>query len=372
MLGIYGKRDIVERQLLNGSIKNAIMEKNFNQIYEAFIVKRSLPTSSGLEDDVLLNIVLDELKIKVEKPSELLQDLVTEFTKRKLPTRAFTRYNKLSIKNLLSKGNQVSPEPLLLKIKPLHNSFDEILKSLSKIVAKDNLRPVMEGVFLNSKRNELVATDANVLLTIPHKLSGESLVINPKTNLKKLDKEVKLYKSRYAVITGKYPNYEAVIPNYKKESRNFELLPFLNQVRGLEKLSSFFDEPENFIVRLNAKNQILFIKPTLLVKLLTVMAEQGALQFRFQWADEKANSKPILLHSSHSKKMKCLVMPFMLDESDKDYAFVAYDFLGKTSKSRKTRAQNSKPIISDRKKRSAMAISLRAKSIKLKLQLIKL
>jgi len=230
----------------------------------------------------------------------------------------------------------------------------------------------MESVFLNAKKNELVGTDTNVLISIPHKISGGSLVINPKTNLKKLDKETKLYKGRYAIVSGNYPNYQAVIPNYNNESKIFELIPFLNQVRGLEKLSSFFDENNHFVVKLLSKEQNLFIKPALLSKLLMAMAEQGELQFRFQWADEKANEKPILLKTLHNKKMNCLVMPYLLDERDKDYAFIAYDMEGISKPIKKTRIRNPKPSIPIRKRPSVKAISLRAKSIKLKLQLMKL
>jgi len=116
----------------------------FNQIYEAFFAKRTLAISSGLEDDALLNIVLEELKTKVENVDDLLSKLVAEFAKRKLPSKAFTRYNKLAFKKVLINGNEVSPEPLLLHIKPLNKSFDEIIKSLSKLVAKDSIRTVME------------------------------------------------------------------------------------------------------------------------------------------------------------------------------------------------------------------------------------
>jgi len=344
----------------------------FNQIYEAFFTKRSLTISSGLEDDALLNIVLEELKTKVENVDDLLSKLVAEFAKRKLPSKAFTRYNKLAIKNLLINGNEVYPEPLLLHIKPLNKSFDEIIKSLSKLVAKDSLRPVMESVFLNAKKNELVGTDTNVLISIPHKISGGSLVINPKTNLKKLDKETKLYKGRYAIVAGKYPNYEAVIPNYENESRIVELHPFLNQIKALERLATFFDENENFVVKLLSKEQTLFIKPALFSKLLMAMAEQGELQFRIQWADKDANTKPILLKALHNKKMNCLVMPYLLDEKDKDYAFIAYDLMGKSKPIRKPRNEVLKPTAPIRKKPSAKALSLKAKSIKLKLQLLKL
>ena len=348
---------------------------NFNKIYEAFFKKRNHISSSGKPDLELLDFVLEELGLPTDKDNtELLNKLVLEFSERKLPQRVFTRYNKLSITSLIFKSNNINPEILQLNIKPLSKGFDEIVKSLSKIVSKDQFRPAMTGVFLNTPKNELAATDANVLMTIPYKLSGKSQTINPKTNLNKLDKDVELYKNKYEIITGTYPVYKNVIPKYSNKSKVFELLPFLNQVKAIEKLANFFNENGQFVIKLLAQKQTLYLKAFLLAKLLTSMAEQGVIQFQFEWADEDARTRPILLKSLQNKRITSLIMPFLLDESDRDYAFIDFDLFGKSSIRKTNRKVRSTTKIKSktRKGQSKRALSLKAKAIKLKLQLLKL
>lgn len=349
--------------------------KNFNKIYEAFFKKRNHVISSGKPDLELLDYVLEELKLPSNKDNtDLLNKLVLEFSKQKLPQKLFSRYNKLSIDNLIAKGNLISPEPVQVNIKPLNSSFEDIVKSFSKVVANDKLRRVMEGVYLNSKAKEIVATDAFNLIVTPFKFSGKSLIIDPKTNLKKIGKDKPLYKGKYEIITGSYPDYKRVIPNYTKQSISFELLPFLSQVKAIEKLSNFFIETGRFVIRLSAKAQRIYLKPAVLSKLLTAMAEQGVEHFQFTWADENPSTQPILLKALKSSKTTNLTMPFLLDEDDKDYAYIEFDLEKKTTGDKtKKRIQIKEHSINvkNRDKR-IKALSLKAKAIKLKLQLLQL
>lgn len=71
-------------------------------------------------------------------------------------------------------------------------TFDKELAQLAKCVAKDNLRPIMERIFLSVERSELVASDGHVLTVFPASIfnvSGDAscqVLINPKdaANLK--------------------------------------------------------------------------------------------------------------------------------------------------------------------------------------------
>ncbi len=350
-------------------------DKDFDKIYTVFFQKRNQAICSGKTDLQLLGFVLEELKIiDVKDYPNLLNKIVIRFSKSKLPTKAFSRYNRLSIDNLILKSNLVSPLELDIRIKPLNKTFDEVVKSLSRIVAKDLYRPVMEGVFLNSKENELAATDANILMTIPRKLSIKSIIVNPKTNLKNIDKSVPLFKNRYKAISGEFPKYKNVIPKYNNTSRIFELIPFLNQVKALEKLSSFFIDKEQFVIKLIGQEQTIYLKPVLLVKLLIAMKEQDVFQFRFTWADKEARGKSVLIKCLQNKGIKSLIMPYLIESDDNDYAFIEYDLFDKTPikkvNSRKRKGSSIK--VKNRKGASKKSLSLKAKAIKLKLQLLKL
>lgn len=65
-------------------------------------------------------------------------------------------------------------------------TFDKELAQLAKCVAKDNLRPIMERIFLSVERSELVASDGYVLTVFPASISNVSgdascqVLINPK------------------------------------------------------------------------------------------------------------------------------------------------------------------------------------------------
>ncbi len=350
-------------------------DKNFDKIYTVFFQKRNLAISSGKTDLQLLGFVIEELNIlNVSDYNSLLNRVLVKFSKSKMPSKVFSRYNKLSIDNLILNENKIYPNIVEQNIKLLNKNFDEILKSLSKISGKDLYRPTVEGVLLNSSDNEMVATDANILLAIPYKLSGKNTVVQPKTNLKKNDKSVALYKKKYRIISGSYPLYKNVIPKYTNTSKIFEALVFLNHVKAIEKLANFFDDKDKFVIKLVAKEQTLFISPFLLSRLLQAMIEQGVEQFKFQWADEEARGKPIFISSLNNKKIKSLIMPYLIQEKDNDYAFIEFDLYGKSLKKKivsKTKAKP-KPIIENRKGRSKKALSLKAKAIKIKLQLLKL
>jgi hypothetical protein len=348
-------------------------KKDFDKIYDAFFTKRSQVISSGKQDLELLDFVLEKMGFSTTKDnSKLLEKLVLEFSKRKLPLKKFSRHNLLNVDSLVSNGNLIEPEPIQVKIKPLNSSFDDILKSLSRIVAKDNLRPIMESVYLNSKAKELVATDTFNLVVKPFKLTGKSIIIDPKTNLKNVDENAQLYKSKYEIISGTFPDYKRVIPKYSNHSKSFDLLAFLSNVKAIEKLSCFFSEPSRFVVKLLAKSQVIYLKPTILSKLLTAMAELGVESFQFTWDDEKATYKPVLLKADKNVKSTFITMPFLIDEGDSDYALMEFDLNAKLTKANIKKDRQSKPKIPLRKKPKNKVLSLKAKAIKLKLQLLKL
>lgn len=100
------------------------------------------------------------------------------------------------------------------------------IKKAFNFVCKDGLRPVMNGVYIDT--NCIVATDANILYKKQFKqeISPENLILSPLT-CQCIDELKAIYKvdEKFMAllncgtiidnceIDGKYPNYNAVIPN---------------------------------------------------------------------------------------------------------------------------------------------------------------
>ena len=100
------------------------------------------------------------------------------------------------------------------------------IKKAFNFVGKDDLRPVMNGVYIDT--NCIVATDAHIMYKkqFEYEISPENLILSPLTcqcidELKAIYKVDKKFMALLncgtiidnSEIDGKYPNYNAVIPN---------------------------------------------------------------------------------------------------------------------------------------------------------------
>ena len=99
------------------------------------------------------------------------------------------------------------------------------IKKAFNFVGKDDLRPVMNGVFIGGK--DIVATDANILYKkqFEYEISPENIILNALT-CQLIDNVKVIYKYNnkfialldcgtiitYCTIDAKYPNYNAIIP----------------------------------------------------------------------------------------------------------------------------------------------------------------
>jgi hypothetical protein len=61
----------------------------------------------------------------------------------------------------------------------------DITKAFQRVVGKDELRPIMKGIFYDADNNMMVGSDAHVLLQVPkdpQSGEGESRIVDPKTD----------------------------------------------------------------------------------------------------------------------------------------------------------------------------------------------
>jgi len=113
-----------------------------------------------------------------------------------------------------------------LKFAPLNEEFGKLTTNM---ISKDDLRPVMTGNYFNKEEKQIVGTDAHKLYLLKMNKKSEKFdgIYPTKQMLQKWYKNTvdagatfDLYLNRLIStdklkIEGKYPNYEAVIPNYR-------------------------------------------------------------------------------------------------------------------------------------------------------------
>jgi DNA polymerase-3 subunit beta len=138
----------------------------------------------------------------------------------------------------------------------------EGIKTVLPFVANDDLRPVMNGVYLDSKANALtfVSTDAHVLAcreyeqdlpdfnaNIPAKAAKIILSIlseyteeNVKviSSFKNISVETEKYTVTYRLIEGRYPNYRNVIPNGQNLVVTLDKYEFLSLIKRISVFSN--------------------------------------------------------------------------------------------------------------------------------------
>ena len=135
------------------------------------------------------------------------------------------------------------------------------IKKAFNFVCKDELRPVMNGVYID--KNCIVSTDANILYKkqFEQEISPENLILSPLTcqcidELKAIYKVDKKFMAllncgtiiENCEIEGKYPNYNAVIPN------EFEGSFTINCVSNEFKEALKLNEQQNNCIKLNFDN----------------------------------------------------------------------------------------------------------------------
>lgn len=135
------------------------------------------------------------------------------------------------------------------------------IKKAFNFVGKDDLRPVMNGVYIDT--NCIVSTDAHIMYKkqFEDEISSENIILSPLTcqciddikAIYKIDNKFYAFLNCGSIIEdceiyGKYPNYNAVIPNEFEGS--FTINCVSNEFKDALKLN----EQQNNCIKLNFDN----------------------------------------------------------------------------------------------------------------------
>ena len=119
-------------------------------------------------------------------------------------------------------------------------------KQVSSLCSKDDLKPSLKGLLYEPKKSRLTATTGHALISYKVIPSAEdhSAVLPPELFKSKMNDDCNysingkavringLETANYNLITERYPDYEAVIPNYK-ENKTFEIALNLELLKQL-------------------------------------------------------------------------------------------------------------------------------------------
>jgi len=248
--------------------------------------------------------------------------------------------NAISKEGLILKApipieGDVQLEYISTPIKPLKNKG---VASLDGIVAKDEMRPALQGVYIDN--GNYVATDANQLVIIKKtesdadviskfrealvkqysKIMGvkeATIVANNITNKLKeegLNGKILDFKNGI-VVDGKYPNYKAVIPNNILSTKEQPIQDWINIANGVVSAMKNIGSKVN-ILMLNVEgdaNLEIGVNAKLLLSSLQTLQANGAKTIRI---GVKKHNVGITLNSDNGDLG--LVMPIMTKSDNGD------------------------------------------------------
>jgi DNA polymerase-3 subunit beta len=225
-------------------------------------------TASDLETTMMVTIPLSKAEEEgsVTIPAKLLLETLKNLPDLPLtvsinPENQMVEISAAEGKYKMSghKSDEFPQAPVLEDTTSISLNAEVLVDAISKTIfatGNDELRPVMSGVFCEMSEEHItfVATDAHKLVRYKRtdlKSSSASSFILPKKPLNQLksilvgkDSEVKVdysqtnalftfenFKLICRLIDGKYPNYEAVIPNENPNSLVVDRLVLLNAIK---------------------------------------------------------------------------------------------------------------------------------------------
>ncbi len=269
------------------SVSKVISNKNTLPILDNFLFQLSgnelTITASDLETTLITTMTLenatDEGSIAI--PARILTDTLKEFPDQPLTFEIDAETFGVAIISENGKYNVVGQNgvdfPQIPVIKEEQRSTiqlgaDVLLTGINKTLfatADDELRPVMNGIFLEMTEDNLtfVASDAHKLVRYRRndvKPGEENSFILPKKPasllkniLPRIEGEVKIefdeknafftlpnYKLVSRLVEGKYPSYNSVIPNDNPNKLTIDRLDFYNT---LKRVALFSNQASNLI-----------------------------------------------------------------------------------------------------------------------------
>lgn len=174
---------------------------------------------------------------------------------KKLPNK-----KELFIGDYLPEG-EIYPKPIDKPVQKLKdNTTKSKAESLKGIVNDDDMRPVMNGVYYDKENGFLVATDAHKLVKIKDANIEKQGVFDIKTGEE---------------IEGKYPNYDAVIPENNPIKLDISIKELRPKLEGMERANRFFATDPTILARIEVGDNEYLFSPKLLNDILKVLEQHG-------------------------------------------------------------------------------------------------
>ncbi|MGV8096882.1 MAG: DNA polymerase III subunit beta [Mangrovibacterium sp.] len=269
------------------AISKVISSKNTLPILDNYLFQlednRLTVTASDLESTLITSLMLDNTEGQgdIAIPARLLNDTLREFPEQPLTFKIEQENFSIDIYSENGKfsivGQSGDDFPQLPRLKEevastINVNHDILLSGISKTLfatADDELRPVMNGIFIELGENDMtfVASDAHKLVRYKRsdaKAEMEASFILPKKPaallknlLVKEDFDVKLqfddknafftltnFKLICRLVEGNYPSYNSVIPTNNPNKLVIDRLEFYNTVK---RVSVFANQASNLI-----------------------------------------------------------------------------------------------------------------------------
>ena len=269
------------------AISKVISSKNTLPILDNYLFQlednRLTITASDLESTLITSLELDNTEGSgdVAVPAKLLNDTLKEFPEQPLTfqinaeTSAIDIYSENGKFSIVGQNGEDFPELPELKeeaaatIDVNHNVLQNGISKTLFATADDELRPVMNGIFIELGNDDLtfVASDAHKLVRYKRsdaKAEVESSFILPKKPaallknlLPKEEFDVKLqfddknafftlsnYKLICRLVEGNYPSYNSVIPTNNDNRMIVDRLELYNTIK---RVSVFANQASNLI-----------------------------------------------------------------------------------------------------------------------------
>ncbi|MHA7110078.1 DNA polymerase III subunit beta [Sunxiuqinia elliptica] len=269
------------------AISKVISSKNTLPILDNYLFQlednRLTITASDLESTLITSLELDNTEGNgdVAVPAKLLNDTLKEFPEQPLTfqinteTSAIDIYSENGKFSIVGQNGEDFPELPELKEEAtatIEVNHDVLFNGITKTLfatADDELRPVMNGIFIELGTEDLtfVASDAHKLVRYKRsdaKAEVESSFILPKKPaallknlLPKEEFDVKLqfddknafftlsnYKLICRLVEGNYPSYNSVIPTNNSNKMIVDRLELYNTIR---RVSVFANQASNLI-----------------------------------------------------------------------------------------------------------------------------
>ena len=280
------------------AVNRVINSKNTLPILDNFLFQLDgnnlIITASDLETTLSSSLSLENATDSgiIAIPARILTDILKEFPEQPLTFEIDTETLKIVIQSENGQfsivGQNGSDFPQLPSLKgetksTLRLSSELLLSGISKTIfatAEDELRPVMNGIFLEFSSNSItfVASDAHKLVKylrtdvtsdisssfiLPKKPAALIKNILPKSDsdvmLEFDDKNAiftfKSYNLICRLVEGKYPSYNSVIPTDNPNKVNIDRLDLYNSLR---RVSVFSNQASN-LIKLNLAGNLMTV-----------------------------------------------------------------------------------------------------------------